>query len=335
MNFNPHLNNLKILEGTPAKMRYDGAEPFEEWQAKAEEKLRELLGIDKIKKPENLNFNLEYKKDCEGYTEYRFTLETEEGYFAPAVLRVPLGMKDNIPVIICLQGHSTGFHISLGNPIYPNDAKLISGGDRDFCVRAVKEGFAALALEQRNFGECKVPEGQGCLLSSMSALLTGRTTIAERVHDVSCVIDALCEHFPELDTDNIMLMGNSGGGTATYYSACIDKRIKVAMPSCAVCTYKASIGAMFHCTCNYIPHIAEYFDMGDLGGLIAPRTLIVVNGKDDPIFPDAGVRESYEIIKKMYKAAGAADKCALVTGDGEHRFYADDAWPILHKMSGR
>ena len=72
--------------------------------------------------------------------------------------------------------------------------------------------------------------------------------------------------------------------------------------------------------------------MGDLAGLIAPRKLVVVNGIDDDIFPDAGVRESYAIIEKMYAAAGVPENCALVTGDGGHRFYAAPAYKKLFEL---
>ena len=334
MNMDPMIHNLKIIEAIEPSMRYTGDVPFSEWQKAAREKLRELLGMDKIIRPDDLDFNIEYKTELDEYTEYRFTIESEEGYTFPSVMRVPNTNKESYPLIICLQGHSTGFHISLGNPIFDDDEVTISGGDRDFVVRAVKEGYAAIAVEQRNFGECggKKTGGPNCHVSTMSALLSGRTTIGERAHDVSCVIDAVTENFDFINKDEILLMGNSGGGTATYYTACLDERIKLAMPSCAVCTYKHSIAAMEHCVCNFVPNIANYFDMGDLAGLIAPRELIVVNGKKDNIFPDEGVRESYEIIKKMYEAAGAPDACALVTGPEGHRFYADLAWPVLHEM---
>ena len=77
-------------------------------------------------------------------------------------------------------------------------------------------------------------------------------------------------------------------GTATVYAAALEDRIKLAMPSCAMCTYKDSIGAMPHCTCNFIPHIAEYFDMGDLMALAYPKYYVQVSGKEDPIFPITG-----------------------------------------------
>lgn len=335
MNVLPWMYNKKIIDGITPKMRYDGSEPFESWQKRARETLTELLGMKNIIKSDDTHFTVEYVKEEDEYTEYRFTLESEIGYVFPSVMRVPKGIEGKMPVMICLQGHSTGMHISLGKPIFSGDVDSISGGDRDFVVRGVKEGFVSVAVEMRNFGECGGNAENGkpmCHVSSMSAIINGRTTIGERVHDISCVIDALIDNFDFIDKDNINLMGNSGGGTATYYAACIDERIRLAMPSCAVCTYKHSIAAMEHCVCNFIPNIANYFDMGDLAGLIAPRRLVVVNGINDDIFPNDGVLESYEIIKKMYEAAGAHDRCALVTGNGGHRFYADDAWPVAKKL---
>ena len=127
-------------------------------------------------------------------------------------------------------------------------------------------------------------------------------------------------------------MGNSGGGTATTYAAAIEKRIKVAMPSCAVCTYKDSIGAMAHCTCNFVPYIANYFDMGDLCGMIAPRGLVVVSGANDNIFPHDGVAESIEVAKKYFEASGVPENIDWVEGPEGHRFYADLSWPKFHKL---
>lgn len=333
----PWQYNRDIIASTTPSLRYGGEKPFSEWQKEARAALRKLLRLDAIKKSENTNFTVEYVKEEDEYTEYRFTLESEPGYVFPSVLRVPRGKVGKLPTIVCLQGHSTGFHISLGKPIFERDIKSIQGGDRDFCVRAIKEGFACVAVEMRNFGECGGLEtgGPDCHVSSMNAIINGRTTIGERVHDISTVIDALIENFDFVDTDRIMCMGNSGGGTATFYAAAIDERISLAMPSCAVCTYKDSIAAMKHCVCNFIPDIANYFDMGDIGGLIAPRKLVVVNGIADDIFPDAGVRESFDIIKSLYSAAGVPDYCALVTGPEGHRFYADAAWPVLHELEAK
>ena len=330
----PWQLNLKRIENITPSLRYDGKEDFCEWQNKARAKLSELLGLDRIEKPDAPEFVVEYKKECDGYTEYRFLVESEEDYFVPCYMLVPNGIKTPAPTMLCLQGHSSGMHISIGKPIYEGDEEDINGGDRDFARRAIKEGCVAVAIEQRNFGERGAkPDGHpDCHVSSMSAILSGRTTIGERVHDTSCVIDALIANFDFVDKDKIMLMGNSGGGTATVYTAAIDERISLAVPSCAVCTYKHSIAAMKHCVCNFVPNIVDHFDMGELCGLIAPRGLVVVNGRLDKIFPDAGVREVYAETERLYAAAGAPDNCYLVTGEEGHRFYADIAWPKIHTL---
>ena len=330
----PWQLNLKRIENITPSLRYDGKEDFCEWQNKARAKLSELLGLDRIEKPDAPEFVVEYKKECDGYTEYRFLVESEEDYFVPCYMLVPNGIKTPAPTMLCLQGHSSGMHISIGKPIYEGDEGNINGGDRDFARRAIKEGCVAVAIEQRNFGERGAkPDGHpDCHGSSMSAILSGRTTIGERVHDTSCVIDALIANFDFVDKDKIMLMGNSGGGTATVYTAAIDERISLAVPSCAVCTYKHSIAAMKHCVCNFVPNIVDHFDMGELCGLIAPRGLVVVNGRLDKIFPDAGVREVYAETERLYAAAGAPDNCYLVTGEEGHRFYADIAWPKIHTL---
>ena len=74
--------------------------------------------------------------------------------------------------------------------------------------------------------------------------------------------------------------------------------------------------------------------MGDLAAIIAPRKLVVVAGSEDELFPIAGVRKVYDVIERIYFAAGAAGKCRLVVGNGPHRFYAADAWPVFNELSG-
>jgi dienelactone hydrolase len=168
----------------------------------------------------------------------------------------------------------------------------------------------------------------------MTALLSGRTLLGARVWDVMRLIDLLRVRFSDrCDTSKIYSMGNSGGGTATFYAAALDTRIAAAMPSCAFCTYADSIGGMYHCACNYVPRIRAYFDMAELAAMTAPRPLVIVSGAEDDIFPIAGAKAEFARLKEYYAAADAADKCVHVIGDAGHRFYADAAWPAFLKLT--
>lgn len=320
-----HLNSY-----THPELSYSPNAPFGEWKSKLQERYLAVLGQMPLRTP--LNLRKEFEEKMDGYTNIRLVFDSEPGVSVPCHLLLP----DNVvtpPVVICLQGHSSGMHISFGVEKYPGDRETIDGG-RDFALQAVKQGYAALALEQRGLGERKstVLAGQGCYFPSMSALLLGRTLIGERVWDISRAIDML-EELPYINKDKVAVMGNSGGGTVTYYAACFDERIKIAMPSCSVCTYRSSIGAVYHCSCNYIPHAAQSFDMGDLSALIAPRPLVMVTGAKDEIFPIHGAEQTYNTIQAIYASQGAKDNCSLVIGKEGHQFYPDEAWPIFNDYS--
>lgn len=332
-----YSKNQDILINTVPKMRMRENEDYETWQKRAYEKLRELLCMEKMEMPESNGFHIEWEREYEEFYETRFTFCSEQDYTVPCHLLIPKNVPAPYKPVICLQGHSTGMHISLGRAKYSEDAECIRNGDRDFAIRAVKEGCAAIAMEQRYMGECGGDEnGPGCVHGkALTALLLGRCAIGERVWDVMRLIDVLQENFNQLDMDKLICLGNSGGGTTTFYATCLEPRIKCAVPSCSICTYKDSIAAMRHCCCNYIPHIAEYFDMGDLFGLIAPRKIIVVNGKEDTIFPANGVAETVDIAKNVFRKCGAAENIFLVTGDGGHRFYADNTWSVINNLTNQ
>ena len=338
-NYSVDIGHEKIMATRCPELSFWEELEYEAWRNEVKEKLIELLGD----MPERVEANLcvEEEKDRGDFMEYRMIFSSEEEVEVPCHLWIPKAVKKPCPVVICLQGHSTGMHISMGRAIYPGDDELISGGDRDFARQIVKEGYAALVLEQRGFGsrkserELRVRPDAACTCAhpAMIAMLMGRTLIGERVWDISRAIDIL-ENFSGIDTERVAVMGNSGGGTAAYYAACMDERIKIAMPSCAVCTYKGFITAKRHCPCNYIPGIAKYLDMGDLACLIAPRKLIVVAGELDNGFFIDGVREAYETIEKIYAKAGVPEACRLVVGSEGHRFYAEPSWKIFKDMSG-
>src|SRR5699024_8926586 len=126
-------------------------------------------------------------------------------------------------------------------------------------------------------------------------------------------------------------MGNSGGGTVTTYGAAALNRVKLAMPSCANCTFAKSIMRIHHCIDNYIPGILKYGEMGDILGAIAPKPLVIVAGQEDKIFPVDGVKEAFATAQSVYSAAGEKDNINLVIGPGGHRFYAKQGWEKMLK----
>lgn len=315
-------------------LAYDPSLDFEEWKKSIRHKLYELTGLYQIEQNEatDLDLQIEYEEKRKGYTKIRFTFASEVGTRVPCYLLIPDTGKEKYPVAITLQGHSTGFHNSVGEIQYEKDLSYQPRGQ--FGLQAVENGYAALCIEQRGMGERRptCPSRKGaplCAYTSLTAFMLGRTVLGERMFDVHKAIDALA-YFSKCDTDKIFITGNSGGGTATYYASCYDERIKLCVPSCAFCSYKESIMNIYHCSCNYIPNAFHYFEMQDLACLIAPRPIAVIAGKKDDIFPIEGVREGYKTLSAIYAAAGAPDACRLVETPREHWWCVDIVWETIN-----
>lgn len=326
----------KLTRKVTPKLKYDPSKDHDEWKKEAKAKLIEILGLDLFEKPQDDKFTVLEENKRDGYKEIRFEYQSEEDYFVPGAICIPDNINGKLPAVICLQGHSTGMHVSLGQPKFDGDVESIEGG-RDFCVQAIKEGFVALCLDQRYMGLAGSDEkgDPSCITKreSTATYLLGRTPIGERVWDIQRLIDVIENHFDNyVDTSKIVCLGNSGGGTATFYASCVEERIALSIPSCAVSTYDDSIVDLSHCACNYLFGIRRYFNMGDLGCLIAPRKYIQVNGVLDRIFPIEPAKETFNTIYSSYKKLGVENYCHHVIGSKGHQFYPDEAWPIVHDI---
>jgi len=258
----------------------------------------------------------------------RVQFEAEPGQVVPGYLLLPTMEKRPFPVMICLQGHSPGMHISIGRGKTKQEIASIQGG-RDIAIQAVRHGWAALAIEQRAIGERAI-KGVPCGDVALRELLKGRPLTGQRVFDVMRAVDFIATQ-PELDAQRIGCMGNSAGGTISFYAACVEKRIRLAVVSCSFGTFESTWLYKRHCACGYLPRLLKVADMPDLAGLIAPRHLILVAGKKDGLARFDGVQEGHRMAQRSFAAAGCADRVVLLAAEGGHQFYPELAWPVIQK----
>nr|WP_238345663.1 alpha/beta hydrolase family protein [Actinopolymorpha cephalotaxi] len=327
----PSDNHRYLVQHTTPALRFSGGD-VAAWQEQLRPKLRELLGM-----PEPSAFPLRartlWRSELELGTVEKVVFAAEPHADVVAYFCVPYDRPAPHPTVICLQGHSTGMHVSIARERDDESAPFEVEGDRDFALGALRHGFAALCIEQRSFGLRReqtqsAVSPHGCHDAAMQALMLGRTLVGERVFDVDRGIDYLAAR-GDVDLSRLGVMGNSGGGTATIYAAAVLDRVRFAMPSCAFCTYADSIMSIYHCADNYLPGLLRWAEAADVLGLFAPKPLVVVAGRDDAIFPLTGVRRAYDDLRTIYAASGAGQQCRLVIGDGGHRFYEKQAWQAL------
>lgn len=342
MEINGLLCHDRVTANTKPRLAFDEGRDLGAWREKVKEKMTELLGLDVIAENAVSEPKMEMveEEQMEGYRQIRYEFESEAGSVVPFYMLVPDGLCGKTPVVITLQGHNQmGFRSSIGDP--GPDTEDYDTGRGTFAIQAVREGYIAIAIEQRGMGERRaqntlirrvsiVPGSGKCYWEAMTASMLGRTLIGERVWDISRTIDLL-SRFPECDIDRLVITGNSGGGTASYYAACMDERIKICAPSCAFCPYPESVLRYYHCSCNYIPGAYRWLDMQDLSVLLAPRRLAIIAGRYDTCFPIKGVKRGYETVRKIFDAAGAPDNCSLTVTDKEHWWCKETVWEVIHR----
>ena len=331
LSLSPSDHHKLLMSTIKPQLGYDGGD-VRKWQRRLRRKLHQLVG-DMPAQRVPLRVRRLWLREHPLGTIEKIVFTAEPGCDVPAYVCLPRDVEPPYVFMICLQGHSTGMHVSIAVQREDEMQSLPVEGDRDFALGCMRRGIAALCIEQRSFGERreqrqKVVSPHGCHDAAMHALMLGRTLVSERVYDVDRGLDYLTAR-GDADMRRVGVMGNSGGGTISLFSAALLPRIAFAMPSCYFCTFQDSVMSIYHCADNYIPGLLKYAEMSDLMGLFAPKPVVLVSGVDDDIFPIAGARKAFRELQQIYAAAGAPSACHHVISTGGHRFYAEEAWPVM------
>ena len=329
-NFAPFAVHRAIMKNLEPQMHYHGGDVIS-WQQEFRAKLREILGLDNM--PLEccpLNIRSFWKQETTLGTIEKIGFTSEPNHDIAAYVCLPHRTQKPMPFFICLQGHSTGMHVSVALDPQNEEKSIVVEGDRDFCIECMRRGIPSIAIEQRGFGMCEdaykaVPR---CQNPAVHAMMLGRTLLGERIFDVNRVIDYL-EARGDVDMKRIGVMGNSGGGTVSMFAGGLLNRLSWVMPSCSFSSFKASLMSIEHCICNYVPQMLLWGEMSDVAALAAPKPLVLVNGLKDNIFPIKEAQEEFIRVKEIYRQFDAEEHCHHIIGADEHRFYAADAWPVM------
>ena len=336
--FDPVAHSLRLYDSAPLRMtfRASGRKQAENWQRKLRAKVAELLGGFPAARGDLKPQALEVR-EFPGYRREKFVFESRPGLAVLGYLLTPLSATPPFATMVCVPGHGRGVDDIVGIDDKGQDRNNKDGYQHDFAIQVVEHGMAAVAIEPMAFG-CRRDErtkkkGLGtsaCQPAAGAALLLGQTMIGWRVFDVMRTIDWIGTR-KELDAKRVGCMGISGGGTCTTFAAALEPRIKAAMISGYLNTFRDSIFSLSHCIDNYVPSILNWAEMYDVAGLIAPRALFVESGEKDNIFPIEASRSSFARVKKVYEVFGAGGLAEQETFNAAHSFHGVKGLPFLAK----
>jgi dienelactone hydrolase len=320
--------------------RAENAPDFLKWQDDARPVLGHMLGLESIGASLGdhvIRVELGPIEDCGDHTRQEAFIATEPHFRLPFWYLQPKG-DGPFPLALLPHGHDkNGKDTHVG--IAPDDAfkEKIEVEDRDVALQAVRRGYAAVSPGVRGQGDLGIGDinkrhgARDCRSHFMHAILAGRTAMGERVWDMMRLID-WAQDVPQIDTTNILVMGNSGGGVITLYTAAVDTRVTIAVPSCSYCPFIGNSGLIHHCDCNAVPGILRFGEIWYVAALIAPRRLLLVNGQTDTLFPVEEVDLAVERCEALYQIAGVPHQMAHNYGPAGHRFYSDLMWPFIQSQ---
>ena len=325
--------------GAPLRFQAHSAEQAAAWQTAVRPELRAALGFTHLPAAE-LNPRLIERVERDGYTREKWLLQTWQGALMPVYLLLPHTPQTPLPVVVAFSGHGYGAKDVVG--LWEDGAERLTpdGYHKDFGIELCRKGFAVAAPEISCFGERVTdyasldqtlgqPIPYTCEHTAHMAMHLGGSVIGLRAHDATRLIDWL-ETKPELDTHRLGAMGISGGGMHTLFSTCLDERIRACVISGYYSSFRDSLLAMHHCSCNFVPGLQRFGEMYDLIGLVAPRPVLVEAGTHDPLFPIQAVQSSVQIAReKVYRLWGAESQFESDIFEGRHRISGARAYDFL------
>ncbi len=300
------------------------------WQREFRRRFAVLLGnLEQWDRP-LLNAVVTDIVQCEGYRRETITFTTRPDLTAFGYFLIPDGTTVRQPTVLCIPGHGVGVDGICG----------LMGEEysEDFALQSVRQGFPTFALEITGFGRRRDaaarrggPGTSSCGRDSTAALMLGETMSGWRVWDAMRALDYLESRTEIVDPSRLGIMGISGGGLVSLFTAALDARVSACVVSSYFNTFAASVLSIDHCVDNYVPGLLNLCEMPDLATLIVPRALFAVSGTVDTIFPLPAFQSAVTQAQDIYREFGRPEQFDAEIFEGGHRFHGAGAFAFLHR----
>ena len=320
------------LTNEPCELRLDAFAGAEAWRRALRGRLEELLGVPPP--PDSPEVELVHSVGDDGYVrERRMLVLDEHGSRLPFWLLLP--EKPNGATLLCLHGHGYAYGETVGLPGAPvaRQREVVRDYNFDYARQAARRGYVAVTPDFRGFGERGDHERGGrdpCDANFFRVNQYGLNMVALQLHDLRALLNHLATR-PEVDLDRLGCIGLSYGGRMTMYAAATDERIRVAVVSGALNSFKERLLRNMSCGAQFVPGLLRCADVPELLGLVAPRPLFLEVGCRDGTSPELFAAELYHQVQRIYEAAGVPNHLGLEIYEWGHRFNGQGVWPWIEE----
>lgn len=275
--------------------------PPERWEATLQhrrEQWLEMLGLWPLPERTPLEATVTGTLERGDYVVEKIHFQSLPGAYVPGNLYRPAHVTGPLPTVLYLCGHTKG----KVSPTYQAHPRYFA-----------QHGYVALVLDTIEQGESQSDHHGTYSHGRWDWYSRGYTSSGTEVWNAMRALDYLQDR-EDVDADRMGVTGLSGGGAISWFLGAADERVRAVVPVCQtgsvehIVTDRATDG---HCDCAFWINYHRWCT-ADLGGLIAPRALLVAAGTEDVLWRPYAFRDALHRIHHQYDALGVPDGVELV-----------------------
>ena len=328
-NLSPQWMFEKIAREHKPRCRFNvSRQRFAQWKQSTWPKVLATLGDFPPRVPLNPELIAEFEHD--GLLKQRWMIDVGPHISAVFLINRPRQIRpgEKRPAILCWHGHGPfGKAPVMGDDSSLEKSSTIAQYNYNYGHQMAKAGFVTYAIDWIGCGDrndSSKPNSRRqqdldwCNLYYLHATMLGMTPLSINLAHGMAATDFACT-FACVDKKRLGVMGLSGGGTMTTWTALCDPRMKAAEIICYSDLFACfGIRDLNYCGAQVAPGLFKLVDLPDLQGLLAPKPLLIDIGAYDTCFLVDSAMACFKKLKRIYRASGAADRLVLDFFPGEH-----------------
>lgn len=270
----------------------------------------------------------------EGYRARKVRFNLTEYSRVQGYLLIPDG-EGPFPAVVLLHDHGGHYTIGKEKMIRPFDVNASVLDDADNWAKncyggqyvgdyLAAHGYVVISVDALYWGERGRKEGaDGSKYADVAGnfMMLGRSLSAFMNYEDMYTTDYLAS-MPEVDKECIGCMGFSMGGYRAWMLSALSDKVKAGAAVCWMtttdCQFSWEYGRERGGFANMLPGIRRYLDYPHIASIACPKPMFFLNGKQDKLFPPAGVKAAFEEMHRVWKSRSVDDRLRTEVWDMPH-----------------